>query len=55
MSVEDYLKREMSKANIPQEDDKLNELIDKNKHEYLHKTEMEEKEIVPKKMQTQKK
>ena len=45
ISAEDYLRKEMSKANLPQTDDKLNELIDcfalQIQHEHFNNLQME--------------
>ena len=55
VSAEDYLRKDMSKANITQTDDKLNEFVDhfveRYKYEELHDMKMEEKDVVPKTMQ----
>ena len=49
ISVEDYIRKRMLKANRPQVENKLNELIDHctviNQHEHLNNLEIEGKEI----------
>ena len=52
ISAEYCLRKEMSKTNRPQADDKLiDHFAQINKHEQLHNTEMEERDTVPKTMQ----
>ena len=53
--VEDYLRKEILKANRPQTDEKLNELINhfaqRNKHERFHIIQKWQRNLVPKTMQ----
>ena len=55
--VEDYLRMDMLKANRPHTDDKLNKFIyyfaQINKHKHLDNMESEEKDTVPKMVQSQ--